>query len=183
MAQIKNLAPFILKWEGGFSNHPNDIGGATMHGVTLATYQSYRKLIGLPVPTIDDLKNITDDEWLNILRKMYWNTWKADMIASQEIANILVDWAWGSGSVNSIRQFQLSSKGSLVVDGIVGEKTLGYINSYQPEDLFNRIWSVRKTYLVNIVKNDHSQSVFLDGWLNRLFDMFTYNFTLTQKWT
>ena len=24
MADVKILAPFILKWEGGFVNHPND---------------------------------------------------------------------------------------------------------------------------------------------------------------
>ena len=35
MADVKILAPFIIKWEGGFVNHPNDPGGATNKGVTI----------------------------------------------------------------------------------------------------------------------------------------------------
>ena len=30
--------PFIIRWEGGFSNNPLDKGGPTMKGVTLKTY-------------------------------------------------------------------------------------------------------------------------------------------------
>ena len=45
MADVKILAPFILKWEGGFVNHPNDPGGATNKGVTIAVWkkQGYDK--------------------------------------------------------------------------------------------------------------------------------------------
>ena len=43
MADIKNLIPFILKWEGGFANDPTDRGGATNKGVTIATYEAYCK--------------------------------------------------------------------------------------------------------------------------------------------
>lgn len=40
MAEHK-LAPFILKWEGGFINDPDDLGGATNMGVTIGTYETY----------------------------------------------------------------------------------------------------------------------------------------------
>ena len=40
MADIKNLIPFILKWEGEFANDPTDRGGATNKGVTIATYEA-----------------------------------------------------------------------------------------------------------------------------------------------
>ena len=33
MAEVKKLVPFILKWEGGFVNDPDDLGGATNKGV------------------------------------------------------------------------------------------------------------------------------------------------------
>ena len=40
MANHKILEPFILRWEGGFVNDKDDLGGATNMGVTLATYRS-----------------------------------------------------------------------------------------------------------------------------------------------
>ena len=40
MAKAELLLPFILKWEGGLVNHPNDPGGLTNMGVTIATWKS-----------------------------------------------------------------------------------------------------------------------------------------------
>lgn len=39
MANVNQLAPFILKWEGGFVNDPADLGGATNMGVTIGTWK------------------------------------------------------------------------------------------------------------------------------------------------
>ena len=40
MANVNQLAPFILKWEGGFVNDPADLGGATNMGVTIGAWKS-----------------------------------------------------------------------------------------------------------------------------------------------
>ncbi|WP_431322213.1 glycosyl hydrolase 108 family protein [Rhizobium sp. YTU87027] len=37
----------VLVHEGGYSNHPEDPGGATMKGVTQRVYDEYRRSIGL----------------------------------------------------------------------------------------------------------------------------------------
>ncbi len=34
--------PFVLRWEGGYVNHPNDPGGATNKGVTQKVYDGWR---------------------------------------------------------------------------------------------------------------------------------------------
>lgn len=91
MADVRKLAPFILKWEGGFVNDPADLGGATNMGVTIGTYKEYCKKKGKPEPTVEDLKNLSCEEWTDILKAFYWNRWKADQIHNQSIANILVD--------------------------------------------------------------------------------------------
>ena len=97
MADVKKLAPFIQRWEGGFVDDPDDLGGATNMGVTIATYKVYRKRKGLSEPTEDDLKHLSNNEWIDILKSLYWDKWKADQIKSQSVANILVDWVWASG--------------------------------------------------------------------------------------
>ena len=97
MANHKILEPFILRWEGGFVNDKDDLGGATNMGVTLATYRS---VFGSK-KTVNDLKRMTRVQWGIIFKKFYWDKWKADDIKDQNVANILVDWIWSSGSYGS----------------------------------------------------------------------------------
>ena len=78
MADVRKLAPFILKWEGGFVNDPDDLGGATNMGVTIGTYEAYCRKKGYSKPTVERLKNLTKEEWTEILKTMYWDRWKAD---------------------------------------------------------------------------------------------------------
>lgn len=109
MADVKKLAPFIQRWEGGFVDDPDDLGGATNMGVTIATYKVYRKRKGLSEPTVDDLKHLSNNEWIYILKSLYWDKWKADQIKSQSVANILVDWVWASGIQTWLVQLSITS--------------------------------------------------------------------------
>ena len=170
MADVNRLAPFILKWEGGFVDHKNDKGGATNMGVTIATWRQngYDK-DGDGDIDVADLKLLTKQDVINrILKPHYWDRWKADQIISQPIANILVDWVWGSGKWGIIIPQRLLG---LQADGVVGQLTIAAVNKQNPVDLFARIKAARVEFLNNIVKNDPSQRVFLKGWLNRLNDL------------
>lgn len=160
MAKAKILRPFILSWEGGYANVSGDSGGPTMKGVTIGTF---RKVFGQN-KTVEDLKNITDDQWLTIFKQYYWDKWKADEINSQSIANLLVDWVWGSG-VHGIKNTQKIL--GVKIDGIVGKQTLGAINNYPNEhELFDRLWKEREDYFNRIAKGEKKK--FLNGWMNRL---------------
>lgn len=166
MAQVEKLTPLILKWEGGFVNDPDDLGGATNKGVTLKTYQTYRKAKGHPVTTIDDLKKLTREEWTDIMKGSYWNRWKADEIKNQSIANILVDWVWASGIYGiKIPQEILE----VTADGIVGKNTLAALNAYEPQaELFGRIKQARYDYIERICEKRHANKKFRNGWRNRI---------------
>lgn len=169
MANIVKLEPHILKWEGGWSNDPNDKGGPTMKGVTLAVYTVYCKNKGWATPTQKDLKQITFPEWEDILKSMYWDKWKADKIENQSIANLLVDWVWTSGKWGIIFPQRVLG---VTDDGIVGPKTLEAINKYpNQKELFQKLWNRRKAHFTSIANSTPSNKKFLKGWLNRLNDL------------
>lgn len=160
MADYKILKPFILRWEGGFVNDPNDSGGATNKGVTLATYRRYKG----EGATVDGLKAITDEEWTAIFKQMYWDKFKADEIQSQCVANLCVDWYWMSGT-KAIKYVQRLI--GATEDGIVGKQTLARLNA-KGDGLVLHIYNYRKDFYHRIVASRPTQKRFLRGWLNRL---------------
>ena len=164
MAKYDKLIPTVLKFEGGFANHPSDPGGATNSGVTLSTF---RNVYGKD-KTVQDLKNMTNEQWEHIFKTRFWDRWKADDIDNQAIANLLVDWLWASG-VYGIK-YPKEVLG-VKTDGIVGLKTLAAINYYpNKKELFEKLWNRRKKHFEDIVRNRPQSKVFLKGWLRRLSD-------------
>jgi len=175
MTWKETLIQFTKKWEGGFSNHPNDNGGATMAGVTMATFQRYRAEMGLPAPTVNDLKNITNAEWQAIFDRYYWNAVKASQVSNQRNACVLVCWVWGSGVSGGVKSFQKFA--GITQDGVVGSQTINALNNADFWALCNH----RENFFYSIVNNNPSQKVFLNGWLNRLNDFRrTFGVGLTQ---
>ena len=99
------------------------------------------------------------------MKPHYWDRWKADRIESQSVANIVVDWVWGSGKHGITNVQKLLG---VAVDGIVGEKTLAAINAQEPRQLFDLIKRKREEFIENLVRRNPSQKVFRAGWLRRL---------------
>lgn len=186
MADILKLYPIIKKWEGGFVDDPADAGGATNKGVTLATYRNYCKLKKKPMPTIADLKAITEETVIDILRTFYWNPCKGDDIRNQSVANLIVNSCWGTGM-----GYMKIIQGVLCVkqDGVVGPVTLAAINNANQRELFTKLWNRRKKFFEGTVESSirkyeakigrkateaelvkYTNKRFLNGWLNRLAD-------------
>lgn len=170
---VEKLAPFVLEHEGGFVNDPLDRGGATNKGVTIAVWkaQGYDK-DGDGDIDVADLKLITEADAIMIMKKNYWDRWKADQIKNQAIANTLVDWVWGSGAWGiKIPQRILGVKD----DGVVGIKTLEAINKQNPNKFLEKLYLARFNFLDGIVASNPSQKRFIKGWKNRMNDLIKYN--------
>ena len=170
MANVNQLAPFILKWEGGFVNDPADLGGATNMGVTIGAWKScgYDK-DGDGDIDVDDQRLLTREDVVNrVLKPHYWDRWKADDIKSQSVANILVDWVWASGAHGiKIPQRLLG----VSVDGIVGPKTLAAVNARNPRELFDMIKIARFDFIEDICRKRPANNKFKRGWMNRINDI------------
>ena len=86
-------------------------------------------------------------------------------IESQSLANILVDWVWGSGAHGiKIPQRMLG----VAQDGIVGPKTLAALNATDHREFFDMVKAERELFFNRIVTVRPSQKKFLKGWLRRL---------------
>ena len=170
MADIRKLAPLILKWEGLFVNDPADAGGPTHMGITLKSLikaEFDKNKDGLL--NIDDLKALNEHDVIYcFLKPFYWDRWQADHIRNQSIANLLVDWVWMSGKAGiNIPQKVLGVK----VDGMVGNQTLQAVNEHpNPELLYEKLKNERKSFIERICKARPANNRFRKGWLNRLAD-------------
>lgn len=162
MAYANELIPFILHYEGGYVNNPNDKGGATNKGITIATYRAYYGR----TKTINDLKNLTMTEWKHIFKTGYWDKCRGDDIRDQSIANMLVDFAWHSGVVTAVKKIQKIV--GVTCDGICGTQTILAINSRPPMRTFSELQSARLKYLQDIVKRNPKQKEHIKGWTKRV---------------
>lgn len=166
MADINVLVPFILSFEGGYVNDPDDRGGATNKGVTISTWKraGYDKNHDHRIDC-EDIKLITEQDMKDvILKPHYWDRVRADEIKDQSVANILVDWVWASG-IYAIKSVQ--GLLGLTQDGIVGPKTLSAINNSDPERLFWKIHKQRDIHF-RMCAARPGQGKFLKGWIRRL---------------
>ena len=134
---------FVLKWEGGYSNNPNDKGGATNKGITQNTYNTWLSSKG---QNHKDVRHITDSEVKQIYYNNYWLKAGCPNM-SDKFAIIAFDTAVNMG-VGRVAEFLKAAE-----------------YKYPDKFLLARI----KKY--NEFAKVGNQKVFLVGWLNRVFDL------------
>ena len=161
---------YIFKIEGGFVNHISDRGGATNFGITAKTLADYR---GVEKCSQDDVLKITKNDAAKIYELKYWNTMRLDRIRNKKIALILFDHGVNSGPISSIKLLQEvlndSFGESLLVDGVLGNKTDASISKSDGSRLCRKLIQKIQTRYVAICQKNPEQLVFLMGWLNRTF--------------
>lgn len=152
--------PLVLKWEGGWSDHPDDDGGPTNKGVTLATMRRYLKADA----TKDDLRKITDEQVATVYYRHYWSAVNAQAIPAG-LDYALFDFAINSGPSRAAKFLQRIVGTN--VDGRVGPKTVEAVNQLNTDDVIRHLCDERLAWL----KRLKDWPVFGKGWTNRVVDV------------
>jgi len=154
--------PVTLRFEGGYANHPNDPGGATMRGVTQATYDAFRRQHGKDVR---DVRGITDAEVELIYHAHYWVPAKCDALP-WPASMCHFDAAVNHGVAGAAKILQRAV--GVTPDGIIGPKTLAAVGATPMPLLCGRLLFERLDYYERITFANRRLAVFLLAWLSRV---------------
>jgi lysozyme family protein len=130
----------VLKYEGGYVNHPNDPGGPTNKGITLATYRRYINSKG----TVENLKAITDQQVAKVYRKQYWDAVKGDDLPDG-VDFAAFDFAVNSGPGRSAKFLQAVV--GATVDGKIGPVTIAAVKAKPATEVITDLIAKRLRFL------------------------------------
>lgn len=131
----------VLKHEGGWADHPKDPGGATMKGITIATFRAY---LGRENVTKTELRNISDQMVAAIYRKNYWDKVNGDALP-HGLDYAVFDFGVNSGPGRAVEMLQgiVGAK----QDGVVGPATMLAINGYGVAKAIRELCARRLSWL------------------------------------
>lgn len=146
----------LLRHEGGFSDHPDDPGGITNLGVTLATYEQW---VGRAV-TIDEMKALTVKDVAPIYKDRYWDAVRGDDLPSGVDWSVF-DWAVNSGPGRASRALQRIV--GVTADGKIGPITLKAVHDMKADKIIDKMYDARQHFYEQLSTFD----TFGRGWTRR----------------
>jgi lysozyme family protein len=158
MTTFSACLAFTLAAEGGYSDDPQDAGGPTDDGITLATWQSYT---GDKTATIAEISTLTPAEIASFYASMFWNPVQGDDL-SPGVALMVFDHAVMSGVQRSSIILQRGC--GALQDGHIGPLTVAAAARISPGALINTLEALQQTYLRSLVAFPR----YGRGWLARL---------------
>jgi lysozyme family protein len=161
-AQLSSSLVFVLRWEGGFVNNPNDPGGRTNRGVTQKVYDGWRARQGLPVR---DVKLIDDREVEAIYESDYWLAARCDLL-DDPLYLVQFDTAVNMGVGRAVRFLQMAVQ--CPVDGDFGPGTQKAFAACDRGAAVIRYCNAREGYYLRLIEKNPKLATFKNGWMNRL---------------
>ena len=148
-----------LRYEGGWSDHPKDPGGATMRGITLATFRAYQ-----PMATKAELRAISAADVERIYRAGY-----ADPVHFNELPSgmdhVAFDGAVNSGPSRGARWLQIGL--GVKADGKIGKDTLTVARTSVTIPVIKRAVAARAGFLRGL----KTWATFGKGWSRRVAEV------------
>jgi lysozyme family protein len=161
---FKTALDFVLKWEGGLSDDPDDAGGRTMQGVTQRVYDAWRAANGLATR---DVASIERPELEAIYSNNYWRQACCDRLRGP-LDLVSFDTGVNMGPVRAVKMLQEAV--GTDADGAFGNKTQQACDACVPPDAAAKYCEVRESLYKQFAQQPGQQK-FLQGWLNRLNDL------------
>lgn len=170
MSNFDEAVARLFAIEGGYSDNPLDRGGATNFGVTLQELKVWR---GNPNLTSVDIKNLTKIEAQMLYKDYYWDHLKLDQIRGKRTSIAIFDQAVNRGihGMGLLVQRTLSMDFGYLLnsDGILGNRTVGYLNQTDDISFLIRFFRQVLDGYFQVLDRDPSQRVFFNGWKNRAY--------------
>lgn len=159
----------IIDREGGFVDDPDDPGGATRYGITLATLADWR---GAPVSR-EDVARLDREEARRILLDRYYQRPGLPALPLS-LQAFLTDSAVNHGPAAAIRMLQTVlnavSGSGLATDGALGPISLAQAMTEERRLgpwLLRSLIEERRRFYFRIVAGRPASGKFLRGWINR----------------
>lgn len=149
---------FYLINEGGDVDHAGDPGGVTSRGIATA----YN-------PELGNVTELTDEQVRAHYRKKYWRK-IFEMLDSDPIAIKMFDIATNAGFDDASLVMQraiLSCGGEVVVDGVMGSRTVREANMLSRSGLLNAICIEQWKMYQQKMKEMPEKAAFSNGWMAR----------------
>jgi len=147
----------VLKYEGGYVDHPKDPGGPTNKGVTQAVYDSWRKTQNLPTQSV---RAIADSEVAAIYKNLYWDRISGDLLPSG-VDFAVFDYAVNSGVSRAAKTLQAVV--GVTQDGQIGPATIQATKTYVAMSVTNKRLAFMQSLSI--------WSTFGKGWSARIADV------------
>lgn len=165
MTTTQDIINDILAREGRYVNNPDDKGGPTNYGITLAELRAFRHDSTL---TANDVQKLTRTEAEQIYLTDFVSKPGFTQIHDDQVRAFMVDWGVNSGPATAIKHLQAILLPDEKPDGILGPKTAALTNAADPADLLSQLIEDRLAFVKHDADENPSQQQFLAGWITRI---------------
>ena len=153
---FQEIVARVIDREGGYVNHPYDPGAETNFGISRRAHPK------------EDIKKMTKERATEIYLDDYWIPSKAEDLPTT-IKETYFDMVVNMGQRRAVKILQNACNSKdckLVVDGLIGKKTIGASKKIDK----SRLQVYRILYYTDLIQRKPKFEVFIVGWLRRAME-------------